>query len=194
MPVWGWILIVVLAVIAVVAVAAAIAAARSARSRTRTEHLQERFGPEYERTVDEAGNRHSAEKELVDREKMRDALDIVALPPAAREKYQQSWLTVQAAFIDDPSNAVGRADRLVTEVMRERGYPVDDFERRAADISVDHPEVADNYRTAHEIYRKQQNGAAGTEDQREAFLHYRTLFESLLEGGTGEDDQQGVGT
>lgn len=188
MPLWGWILIGVLAVIAAVAVVAAIIAARSARSRTRTEHLQERFGPEYERTVGEARDRHAAENELAAREKKREALDIVALSPEAREKYRQSWRTVQTAFIDDPSGAVGAADRLITDVMRERGYPVDDFDRRAADISVDHPTVVENYRAAHGIYLTQQNGTVGTEDQREAFVHYRTLFDSLLARDNDQDN------
>ncbi|MGW0026712.1 hypothetical protein [Rhodococcus sp. NPDC003383] len=187
MPVWGWILIGVLAVIAVIAVVAAIVAARAARGRTRTEHLKERFGPEYERTVDEVGERRAAENELAAREKKREALDIVALSPEARERYQETWRTVQTSFIDDPSGAVGAADRLVTEVMRERGYPVDDFDRRAADISVDHPTVVENYRAAHGIYLTQQNGTVRTEDQREAFVHYRTLFESLL----ARDNEQG---
>lgn len=181
MPVWGWILIAVLVVIAVVAIVVALTVTRSARGRTRTEHLKDRFGPEYERTVGEVGEQRAAEKELEAREKKREKLDIVPLSPEAREKYADSWRNVQTAFIDDPSNAVGAADRLVTHVMRDRGYPVDDFDRRAADISVDHPTVVENYRAAHSIYRSQQKGTVGTEAQREAFVHYRTLFEKLLE-------------
>ncbi|MEZ5151715.1 hypothetical protein ACFWDA_18295 [Rhodococcus zopfii] len=188
MPVWGWILIGVLAAIAVVAVVAAVVAARAARGRTRTEHLKERFGPEYERTVGEVGEQRAAENELAAREKKREALDIVSLSPEARDKYQESWRTVQTAFIDDPSSAVGAADRLVTDVMRQRGYPVDDFDRRAADISVDHPTVVDNYRAAHGVYLTQQNGTVRTEDQREAFVHYRTLFESLLARENDQDN------
>lgn len=181
MPVWGWILIAVLAVIAVVAIVVALTATRSARGRTRTEHLKDRFGPEYERTVGEVGEKRAAEKDLEAREKKREKLDIVPLSPEAREKYADSWRNVQTAFIDDPSNAVGDADRLVTHVMRDRGYPVDDFDRRAADISVDHPKIVENYRAAHSIYQSQEKGTVGTEAQREAFVHYRTLFEKLLE-------------
>ena len=183
MPVWGWILIGVLAAIAVIAVVAAIVAARAARGRTRTEHLKERFGPEYERTVDEVGERRAAENELAAREKKREALDIVALSPEARERYQETWRTVQTSFIDDPSGAVGAADRLVTEVMRERGYPVDDFEAKSRLVSVDHPDVVDNYRKGHAVYLKTQKGQASTEDLRVAVVSYRALFEELVHEG-----------
>jgi hypothetical protein len=177
MPVWGWILIAALAVTAVVAIIVTTAANR----RKRTERLKERFGPEYERTVSVAGDEGAAEKELVARERKRDKLDVVALSPAALDDYASRWRTVQTAFVDSPSSAVGDADRLVNEVMRERGYPVDDFERRAADISVDHPGVVENYRAAHGIHVAQQNADVGTEEQRKAFVHYRALFEKLLE-------------
>ena len=142
---------------------------------------QERFGPEYERTVSEAGDQRAAEKELAARERKRGKLDIRPLSPKALEQYSIRWQAVQTAFVDNPSNAVGDADRLVTELMRERGYPVDDFEQQAADISVDHPTVVENYRAAHGIHLSQQNGDVGTERQRQAFVHYRTLFEKLLE-------------
>jgi hypothetical protein len=177
MPVWGWILIAA----AVVVVAVLIVAAVSASRRKRTGRLQERFGPEYERTVLEVGEQSTAEKELAARERKRAKLDIVPLTPEALEKYANRWHMVQTAFVDNPSSAVGDADRLVTEVMRERGYPVDDFDRQAADISVDHPTVVQNYRAAHSIHLSQQNGDVGTEAQRQAFVHYRALFEKLLE-------------
>lgn len=184
MPVWGWVLI---AAAIVVIAAVAIIVTRSANSRKRTERLKERFGPEYERTVGEAGEQSGAEDELAARERKRDKLDIVPLSPGAREKYADSWRTVQTAFVDNPSSAVGDADRLVTQVMRDRGYPIDDFDQRAADISVDHPKVVENYRTAHSIYLLQEEGDVGTEDQREAFVHYRALFEKLLETDKDED-------
>jgi hypothetical protein len=184
MPVWGWILI---AAAIVVIAAVAIIVTRSANSRKRTERLKERFGPEYERTVGEAGEQSAAEDELAARERKRDKLDIVPLSPGAREKYADSWRTVQTAFVDNPSSAVGDADRLVTQVMRDRGYPIDDFDQRAADISVDHPKVVENYRTAHSIYLLQEEGDVGTEDQREAFVHYRALFEKLLETDKDKD-------
>ena len=128
----------------------------SASRRKRTARLQERFGPEYERTVLEAGEQKTAEKELAARERKRDKLNIVALTPEALAKYANRWQMVQTAFVDNPSSAVGDADRLVTEVMRERGYPVDDFDQQAADISVDHPTVVENYRAAHSIHLSQQ--------------------------------------
>jgi hypothetical protein len=177
MPVWGWILIAA----AVVVVGVLIVAAVSASRRKRTARLQKRFGPEYERTVLEVGEQNTAEKELAARERKRAKLDIVALTPEALENYARRWQMVQTAFVDNPSSAVGDADRLVTEVMRERGYPVDDFDQQADDISVDHPTVVENYRAAHCIHLSQQSGDVGTESQRQAFVHYRALFEKLLE-------------
>jgi hypothetical protein len=186
MPVWGWILIAAIVVIAAVA----IIVARSVNSRTRTEGLKERFGPEYERTVDEAGEQRSAEDELAARERKREKLDIVPLTPQAREKYAGRWRTVQSAFVDNPSSALGGADQLVILVMRECGYPIDDFDQRAADISVDHPTVVENYRAAHNISLSQQEGDVGTEKQRQAFVHYRALFEKLLETDKYKDKSQ----
>ncbi len=187
MPVWGWILI---AAAIVVIAAIAIVVARSATSRKRTERLKERFGPEYERTLGETGEQRAAEAELASRERRRDKLNIVALSPRAREKYAASWRALQTAFIDNPSSAVGDADRLVIEVMRERGYPIDDFDQRAADISVDHPAVVDNYRAAHRISLSQQQGNVDTEQERQAFVHYRALFEKLLETDKDQDNSQ----
>ena len=176
MPTWAWIII-----IAVVAVVVLAAIAATFGRRRRSDHLQERFGPEYERSVADRGDQRAAERELADRERKREKLDIVPLSADARSRYAESWRTVQARFVDDPSGAVVEADRLVTDVMRERGYPIDDFDQRAADISVDHPDVVENYRAAHEIYLTQEKGEAGTEDLRQAFVHYRALFEELLE-------------
>jgi hypothetical protein len=176
MPTWAWIII---GAVAALIVLGAIAAAW-ARKR-RTEGLKERFGPEYERTVAERDKQGEAEQELADRERKRDQLDIVPLSSEARAKYSESWRTVQTQFVDDPAGTVGDADRLVTDVMRERGYPIDDFDQRAADISVDHPDVVENYRAAHTIYVTHERGDADTEDLRQAFVHYRALFEELLE-------------
>ena len=187
MPVWGWILIAAIVVIAVIAV---IVVARSANTRKKTERLKERFGPEYERTLGETGEQRAAEDELAARERRRDKLNIVALSPQAREKYAASWRAVQTAFIDNPSSAVGDADRLVMAVMRERGYPIEDFDQRAADISVDHPAVVDNYRAAHRISLSQQQGNVDTEEERQAFVHYRALFEKLLETDKDQDNSQ----
>ncbi|MDI9918480.1 hypothetical protein [Rhodococcus sp. IEGM 1379] len=183
MPVWGWILIAAIVVVAVLA----IIVARSVGSRKRTERLKGRFGPEYERTVGQVGEQGAAEDELAARERKREKLDIVPLSPELRAKYAESWRTVQIEFADNPSSAVGAADRLVIQVMRDRGYPIDDFDQRAADISVDHPKVVEDYRTGHSIYLSQAQGDVGTEDQREAFVHYRALFEKLLETDENKD-------
>ena len=177
MPAWSWI---VIAAAVVIVVAVAVIVARSVNRRKRTERLHKHFGPEYERAVGEVGDQRAAEKELVARERNRQKLDIVALAPESRAKHAEHWRTVQTAFVDNPARAVGDADRLVTQVMRERGYPIDDFDRRAADISVDHPNVVEHYRAAHILPLAQEQGDIGTEAQREAFVHYRALFEKLL--------------
>jgi hypothetical protein len=185
MPIWEWI---VIAAIAVVLIVAAFVAISMVRFRTRTKRLKQHYGSEYEHVVSETGSDKGAVRELTTRERKRDKLDIVALSPSARSTFFAGWQEVQAGFVDNPATAVGDADRLVTEVMRERGYPVDDFERRAADISVDHPQVVDNYRVAHGIHVSEQD--ADTEQQREAFVHYRALFEKLLESPADEATSQ----
>ena len=175
MDAWVWIVIVV--AVLVIGVAAYLVA-----TRRRTDALRERFGPEYDKTVDEAGGRRAAESELKDRVERRQDLDIRPLPPASADRYAGEWRDVQARFVDSPGTAVGEADRLVIAVLRERGYPVDDFEQRAADISVDHADVVENYRAAHGISLANDEGRASTEDLRQAMVHYRTLFERLLDG------------
>ena len=182
---WGWILIAAIAAIIAVAIVASLTI-----RRRKTERLKKRFGPEYDRTVSEAGDEKAAEKELTARERKRDKLDIHPLTPDALTGYVRRWRVVQTAFVDHPSSAVGEADVLVTEVMRERGYPIDDFEQRAADISVDHPTVVENYRAAHDIHLRQQKGDVGTEEQRKAFVHFRALFEKLLEAEKSRDKSQ----
>ena len=186
MPQWVWIVIAAAVVIAAVAIVAAAVGS----SRRKTQRLKERFGPEYDRTVSEAGEQKTAEKELAARERNRNKLNIHPLAPAAHAAYTRRWQSVQTSFVDDPSSALGEADRLVTEVMRERGYPVDDFDQQAADISVDHPTVVENYRAAHGIHLSQQRGEVGTEVQRQAFVHYRALFEQLLETTTDTTTSQ----
>lgn len=183
MPLWMWILIAVVAV-AIVAIVVGVSTSRQKKS----EQLKERFGPEYDRTVSEAGDEKAAEKVLVERQRERDKLDIRPLAPESLDGYVNRWRAVQTAFVDHPASAVGEADILVTEVMRERGYPVDDFDRQAADISVDHPMVVENYRAAHDINLLQQHGDVGTEQQRQAFVHYRALFAKLLD--TEKDKSQ----
>jgi hypothetical protein len=171
---WAWILIAVLVIVVIGVVAWSVS------RRRKSARLREHFGPEYDRTVGELGEQRAAEAELAAREKKRKKLDIVELSPEARQEHAATWQRVQAEFVDDPVDAVGRAERLVTRVMRERGYPIDDFEQRAADVSVDHPDIVDNYRSAHAIYQSQQNGQIETEAARQAFVHYRALFDRLL--------------
>ena len=183
MPIWLWFFLAALVFIAI----AGLFVARSVVRRKRTDRLREQFGPEYDRTVFESGDEQAAEKELVARKRERDKLDVRPLAPAALTAYSQRWQQVQTAFVDNPSGALDDADLLLTEVMRERGYPVDDFDRRAADISVDHPQIVENYRAAHGIHLSQQHGDVSTEQQREAFVHYRALFERLLETTADED-------
>lgn len=179
MDAWVWVVIALAALIVIGVIAYA------ATRKRRTSELQERFGPEYDRTVDETGDRRDAEKELLARERRREELDIQPLSEAARRRYSQEWERVQARFVDDPEGAVRDADRLVTQAMGERGYPTDDdFERRAADVSVDHPEVVENYREGHGLWRRYSDadGDGQTEDLRQAMVHFRKLFEELLEG------------
>jgi hypothetical protein len=180
MPTWAWI------VIAVAAVALVALLAVAALMRSRTSRLRERFGPEYDRTVEKHGGRRPGEADLASRVERREQLEIRHLPADARERYAESWKQVQAEFVDAPAVAVKNADRLVIAVMEDRGYPMDDFERRAADISVDYPQVVERYRSAHGIARKSEEGEATTEDLRQAMQHYRALFEELLE--PAEDD------
>jgi hypothetical protein len=182
MDVWVWIAIV--AAVVIVAVVAYFAYDQYRRKR-----LKEGFGPEYERAVAEAPSRREAESELAERQKRHAQLDITPLTPAARDRYQGQWDTVQSRFVDDPEGAIRGADQLIQQVMRERGYPVDDFDRRADEISVDYPEVVEEYRHGHAIAERSAAGEAETEDLRQALVHYRALFERMLETS---DDREGV--
>jgi hypothetical protein len=146
--------------------------------------LQQRFGPEYDRAVRNTGDRSAAERDLAAREARVRKFHIEELPAGARERYTEEWRAVQTRFVDEPRSAVTEADRLVGSVMRDRGYPMENFEQRVADISPDHPTVVDNYRAAHDIAARSAQGEASTEDLRQAMVHYRTLFDDLL--GTSE--------
>ena len=179
MPYWGWIVIAVAAAILVAAVALGVRAGRSRR-------LRDAFGPEYDRTVDQAGSRSEAEAELRERQRRREQLELRRLSAEARDGYLEQWRSTQERFVDDPRVATMEADRLVLGVMRERGYPVDDFDRRAADISVDYPALVGSYRSAHEVVVRQSTGEATTEDLRRAMRHYRALFDELLETDSAE--------
>jgi hypothetical protein len=149
--------------------------------RRRSETLRRQFGPEYDRAVSAAGSRRVAEAELQEREKRVRKLEIRPLSASDRDRFAAAWRDVQARFVDEPGGAVGEADMLVNEVMEARGYPVADFEQRAADISVDHPQVVDHYRVAHRIGGRRGDATIDTEELRQAMVHYRALFSDLLE-------------
>ena len=172
----AYIVIAVIVVIAIVAVA-------GAASRRRSVGLQNTFGPEYDRTVQQTGDRRQAERELAGRVDRRKQLTIVPLPEQARQQYIAQWQRVQAAFVDAPVESVRQADALVSQVMTDRGYPVAEFEQRAEDVSVDHAAVVENYRSAHAIAVASGQGTADTEALRTAMTQYRALFDDLLGAG-----------
>ena len=175
MPSWVWV------VIALAAVAVLAIVVWQALARRRTGQLREQFGPEYDRTVGTAESKREAEAELQAREERRRELEIRPLPRAARYRYLEAWQGVQSQFVDNPTAAVARADELIQSVMSERGYPVEDFEQRAADVSVDHPQVVENYREGHRLAQSSANGSGSTEDLRQAMRRYRALFDELAE-------------
>jgi hypothetical protein len=146
----------------------------------RSAQLKSRFGPEYDRTVSEVGNERKAETVLAAREKRVSHYTIKPLAPEMRDHFIETWKRVQAQFVDDPHYAVTRADDLLGEVMLARGYPVHDFDQASEDLSVDHPEVVQNYRQGHEIALRHSRGEASTEDLRTAMIHYRSLFDDLV--------------
>lgn len=167
-------------IIAAIVIVALVVVGYLLMRRRRSEQLRSRFGPEYDRAVEEKGDRSKAEAELAARERRVEKLDVRPLDPATRRGFMERWSEVQARFVDDPPRAVMFADALIAEVMSARGYPVKDFEQRAGDISVDHPEVVEHYRIAHDIAARHGRGEAGTEDLRQAMIHYRALFEDLV--------------
>jgi hypothetical protein len=176
MAAWLWLLIALVAVVVVVMIA--LGAARSRRSAS----LRDRFGPEYERRVGErGGDRRAGEAELREVSRRRDELEIRPLSEAARGRFGERWLMVQSDFVDQPDRAVAEADALVAEVMRQRGYPVDDFDERIDMVAVDHPTVAEHYRAGHALFLRNDQRMASTDELRQALLHYRQLFEELLE-------------
>jgi hypothetical protein len=163
--------------IAVVVLAVIIVLYRRHRSR----RLKEHFGQEYDRAVLQRGNQSKAEMELLNREKRVQHFDIKPLPIATRDRYVEEWAAVQRRFVDDPNLAVTEAESLVNRVMSARGYPMANWEQRAADVSVTYPDVVQNYRSARTIVVRHGRGDAGTEDLRQAMVHYRSLFEELLD-------------
>jgi hypothetical protein len=164
------VVVILIVIVAVIVAAAAVLVYR----RRQSDRLKERFGPEYARAVEDSGDRRSAERELAQREKRRESFE-------TRPLSSDEWDALQQRFVDDPSGSVTEADRFVVRVMRERGYPVDEFDRRAGDISVDHPEVATYYRQAHDVAVAQTRGETDTEQLRRAVTAYRRLVDVLLE-------------
>jgi hypothetical protein len=173
------------AVILVIVVVAVVLYARK-RKKT-TAGLRDRFGPEYDRAVKQSGSERKAEAKLADRETRVDLLKIRDLDLAERERYVAQWQVVQSRFVDFPKGAVTEADELVCALMQTRGYPVSEFDQRAADISVDHPRVVENYRSAHNIAVRLGRGEASTEELRTAMIHYRSLFDELVQVQTPAD-------
>ncbi|HEX4785351.1 MAG TPA: hypothetical protein VH350_13490 [Candidatus Sulfotelmatobacter sp.] len=171
-------LMLLIAVIAAVVVVAVIAFILTRKRRS--QQLRQRFGPEYDRVLKKEGEVRRAEGVLEMRAKRREKFTLRPLPEQSRLDFAERWRAVQAQFVDEPAGSVTQADALVNELMAARGYPMSDFEQRAADISVDHPGVVENYRTAHAIALRHQSGQASTEDLRKAMVHYRSLFEELL--------------
>ena len=178
MDTWVWI------VLAVIVLAALVLVAAATMRKRRSEQLREGFGPEYDRVVEDTGDRRAAERELTERRKRHDELEIVSLSDGVRARYAEEWKQVQARFVDEPEAAVREADGLVQRVMSDRGYPVaDDFERRAADVSVDYPDVVENFRDGHRLAAE-----SDTESLRQAMVHFRSLFAELLEGDRDREE------
>lgn len=176
----GTLLAIIIPIVVVVALAA-VAVTLLMRRR----HLRERFGPEYQRTVEASDSPLAADRELKAREKRHDALDIKPLPPVSRDHYTREWTHVQEEFVDQPEHAVHDADRLVTSLMHERGYPTEGFEQQVKDLSVEHGRTLEHYRAAHEVESLSTRSRATTEQLRGAMVHYRALFEELLSDGGG---------
>jgi len=154
------------------------------KRRSTTTSLRQRFGPEYERAVHQQGSERKAEAKLADRQERVEKLNIRDLDPMERERFSKQWESVQSRFVDSPRGAVAEADDLVSSLMKTRGYPVSDFDHRAADVSVDHPRVVENYRSGHDIALRVGKNGASTEDLRAAMIHYRSLFEELVQVST----------
>lgn len=186
MAAWVWVVI----VIAVVVVVALVAV--GARKR-RTAMLRDHFGPEYDRAVENSEDQRAAEANLRAREKQRAQFDLQPLPEATRLSFASEWRDLQERFVDQPAQATGAADALITRVMEARGYPMKDFDAQAELVSVDHPDTVENYRFAHAVQQRAETHQASTEDLREALLRYRSLFDELLRpegnGTAGVDGQ-----
>lgn len=188
-------LIVVIVVVVVIVLILAGGAALLMGRRKRSARLQQDFGPEYQRKVDEAGTHRKAESQLRDREKRHKKLELRSLSDEAIDRYREEWDGIQQRFVDEPGRAVEDSDRLATRIMSDRGYPVEDFEHQAADVSVDHPRVVQYYRDAHGVAVEQERGQADTEQLRGAVTSYRALIDALLTDaheGAGSHEERGA--
>jgi flagellar basal body-associated protein FliL len=169
-------------IIVVLVVAALAAAAFVMFQKQRSAQLRQRFGPEYDRAVEGADSKREAESHLADVAQQRDKLELRELDEAERARYTTQWEAIQAQFVDEPGQAVDAADGLITTLMHERGYPVEDFDQRADLVAADHPEVVSHYREAHAAHQRHRStGGVDTEDLRQSFVHYRALFAALVE-------------
>jgi len=173
-------------VVVVVVVVIALVVALSARPAMRRRRLRNTFGPEYDQVLADKGDRRSAEAELTGRQRRHREFEIRPLSEDHRARYQQDWSLVQEEFVDSPTAAVGRADQLIGQIMSDRGYPAGEFEQQAADLSVEHSSVLEDYRRAHAVLVRTPDNGASTEDLRTALVHYRALFENLVDHATPE--------
>ena len=174
----------------VILVIAVVAWLHVQKRRSTTAGLRQKFGPEYERAVQQQGSERKAEAKLADRQERVEKLNIRDLDPMENERFLKQWEVVQSHFVDSPKGSITEADGLVSSLMRTRGYPVSDFDQRAADISVDHPGVVENYRSAHEIALRVGKDQATTEELRTAMIHYRSLFQELVQVPTIVERQE----
>jgi hypothetical protein len=168
-------------IVLVIIIIAVAAVAWYVLQRQRSRRLRAQFGPEYDRAVGVTGSRRRAEQELITRQRRMESIPIRTLSPQESDRFAGQWRQVQSRFVDDPAGATREADHLVSELMQARGYPMTDFEHRVADLSVEHPNVVRHYRGAHAIALRLDEGQASTEDLRQALVHYRDLFDDLLE-------------
>lgn len=186
MPTWIWPAIAIVAVIVALVLAAWVIRLRGQSQQRQSQQLHETFGSEYDRAVSQHHSQDRAEADLLARQERVAAMTIRPLSPEDQTRFAQAWRATQARFVDEPAAATADADRLIADLMQVRGYPVRDFEQRAADISVNYPDVVENYRAAHAISLSSARGEASTEDQRTALIRYRALFDELLEPGAAD--------
>ena len=168
----------IIAIVVIAIIVAAIAVFVTIKAK-RSQRLRARFGPEYQRALAESGSKTQAEAKLEKLDRRVDRFDLKPLTPVVRANFVAAWQKIQARFVDDPKIAVAEADKLIQEIMAARGYPISDFDQRAADISANHPLIVEHYRAGHDIAREHSKGRASTEDLRQAMIHYRTLFSEL---------------